>query len=230
MTFKNIIFIVVCSAIIFGSCRKPESEIVGCMDEFSLTYDPRATVDDGSCSYHDLNYKLWTDGLPGVWGTTETTEDMAFNSCKGNVDTVVYQNSTDSSLVMFFGRDTLSGYSVMTLSTINPVDGLEFKGGFMRFEALLPTNSTISTFFVKMSGTVTTNLDNCGTRYLSQGINVSTDVLNDTSFVSVQLPLIDFYKKDYVNIQEIMSIECFETDTASNDTLLMVRNIQWFSN
>ena len=102
--------------------------------------------------------------------------------------------------------------------------------GYMSFEALLPSTSTMSTFFVRMSGTVSTNLGVCGTRYLSQGINISTDILNDSVFVNVQLPLIDFYKKDYVNIQDIMSIECVNTDVASGDTLMLVRNIQWFSN
>ncbi len=230
MKLQSILITGIVGLVAFASCRKPESEIPGCMDTASINYDPRATVDDGSCEYYDLNYALWNEGLPGVWGSNESTEDMHFNSCKGEVDTVVFQNSTDSTLVLYMMRDTLTGDAAFALSTINPVDAVEFKNGYMSFEALLPSASTMTTFQVAMSGTVNYNLGDCGSRFFSQAINVSTDVLNDSSFVTVQLPLVDFFKKDFVDIQDIMSIQCNHADASSGDTLLMVRNLRWLSN
>ena len=230
MKLNHILLFCLAIGLTFMSCRKSESEIQGCMDPASLDYDPRATIDDGSCSYWDLNYVLWQNGEEGVWGPNESTQDMRFLSCKGTVDTTLFNNGTDSTLVLFFERDAVENTASMLLSTINSVDAVEFKNGYLQFEALLPNNSGISTFQVKISGTVQTNSGVCGTRSLSDLINISTDVLNDSTFTTIQLPIVDFQKKDFVDIQDIMSIQATNSDLSANDTLLMVRNIQWFSN
>jgi hypothetical protein len=79
MIFKKLLFMLAFSGMLFMvSCKEEETE--GCMDSGSYTYDPTATVDDGSCSYYyggkefgqidvgsqvDLNneYDIYIDGV-----------------------------------------------------------------------------------------------------------------------------------------------------------------------
>lgn len=39
------------TVVVFDSCKKANSEVKGCMDPTSISYNAKATVDDGSCQY-----------------------------------------------------------------------------------------------------------------------------------------------------------------------------------
>ncbi len=238
------IFALASLLITLGSCKKNEGDIQGCTDPLALNYNPRATIENDTCRYEDKQYTIWNEGDGGTWGDDVYIEKVFAEACQGQVDTISYITSVDTiyldttgmgqdtleynmATVLYLMRDPGTGQAKLNLYVNNQIpNAQEFKYGSVSFDVSLANNSPLTTFDVRMMGSLWTGSNSCQGRLLSDVVNVAATDLTDSTYTNIRIPVAEFANRRFVDIEHLFGVDVINTDPG-NDTLLYITNIQY---
>lgn len=221
MKIKWISLTIVFAGIFLISCDR-EEEIEGCTHHLAENHDPRATVDDGSCTYSDESQLLWKDGVPGGWNGNLTTYGIVPLVCAGT-----FEAQQDSALVSSPGQlytDT-TGRAHVQFRLLNPRTARNYYEGFVRFNVMKPEGSDLDIFEVYVHGKRPQNEVSCGAFNRSQKVQLSALALSSTEEFEVAVPFSDFGDIMLADIRVMFGVEVIN---ASPETeVLQINNIRW---
>lgn len=210
------------SGTFFLACDR-EEEIVGCTNHLAENHDPRATVDDGSCTFSEDAQLIWKDGVPGGWNGNLTTYGFVPEVCVGSMtaDVDTSNGGIAPARLMTDGNGNLN----VQFALINPRTARNYIEGFIHFEILVPEGVDLSTFRIYTHGKVVDNVGSCGEFIRSQNVELSAAALGNENFTTVSVPFRDFSQLMLANIGVAfgLSIEEAEADTE----VLHLNNVRW---
>ncbi|MGD1847147.1 MAG: hypothetical protein ACFB10_17290 [Salibacteraceae bacterium] len=210
-----------CGLLLCASCNREETKF-GCTDPNALNYDPEADQEDGSCTYPDFEQMVWDDGIPGAWDGNSFVHGILIDGCHGTIDTAQAGGKLSIALLQ-----AANGQFGMTASIANRREVERFQGGFLKFDALVPTGSVVTDIDLFIHGTWCPQ-SNCGVICRSDFLTVATATLNDSVFSTITVPLSDFGGASYRDMDIVFG--CTQTVQGGNDTVVFINNIRWTSN
>lgn len=221
MKIKWISLTIALTGLFLFSCDRNE-EIAGCTHHLAENHDPRATSDDGSCTYSDEFQLLWKDGNPGGWNGNVTTYGIVPLVCSG-----AFESEADTSVQTIPGQivTDVSGQAHVQFRLSNPRTARNYYEGYVRFEVLKPEGSNLETFFVYVHGKNPQAVDECGSFNRSQLVELSALALSSTDWIEVAVPFSDF---NDIMLADIRAMFGVEVANASPETeVLQINNIRW---
>lgn len=214
------LFLVAVGMMAIASCTRDE-EIKGCTDHLAENHDPRATVDDGSCTLPLEEQLIWKDGQSGGWNGDIFTYAFVPTVCKGTfqllADTAVSKNPaclyTDS-----------NGELHIQFKLLSPRSGRNYSEGFVRLDLEKPLESDLSMFDIYVHGKIADNEGACGDYVRSQKLQFSAIAL-DTTATTLSVPFRDF---EQVRMDDLSVVMGLRIENAQPDTeVLRINNIRW---
>lgn len=210
----------------FASCNK-ESDRKGCTDPTSANYDPRAIEDDSSCIYNDDEQSIWKDGERGGWNNDLVEAAFRMEVCAGEVnelEEVVDSATVNKTLYLGTGGGT-SHLSYFSL--INERNAQDFREGSFRMDVRVADTDGASPEFVKLfiSGKLWQD-ENCLPFRRSEYVEISTHSFNDSTFTTVNVPILNFSQIMLAHVDVVCGIE-FEGERSTG---MEVNNIRWVAN
>lgn len=210
----------------FASCNK-ETDRKGCTDPTSANYDPRAIEDDSSCIYNDDEQSIWNDGERGGWNNDPVEAAFRMEVCAGEVnelEEVVDSATVNKTLYLGTGGGT-SHLSYFSL--INERNAQDFREGSFRMDVRVADTDGASPEFVKLfiSGKLWQD-ENCLPFRRSEYVEISTHSFNDSTFTTVNVPILNFSQIMLAHVDVVCGIE-FEGERSTG---MEVNNIRWVAN
>lgn len=198
-----------------------EEEIVGCTDHLAENHDPRATVDDGSCTYSSESQTIWKDGVPGGWNGNLTTYGFVPTVCSGD-----FQTGTDTGAAPVPGIliTDASGNLNVQFRLTNPRTARNYIEGFVHFEIAKPEGSDLSTFAIYLHGKAVDNQGACGEYIRTDLLELSAAALSSAT-TTVSVPFRDFNELLLADIAIGFGI-AVENATPDSE-VLHINNIRW---
>jgi len=223
-TFLSFIILGFSFLALLSSCS-PDEEIrtEGCTDPVSTNYDPDADIDDGSCTYISKEQTIWANGTHGNWNDEVFIGTIVIKNCnlKGSVDTAAIDGRT----ALLLTKDPVQGFFGMHAQIANVRDAPEFKTGYLKFEAMLPSTSDVAVFDVFIHGTNCDNL-NCSGTCRSAYVSVETSSFIPGAFNEVVIPLVDFEPASFVSMTNVFGVYG-RSPGGTNDSVLFIDNVRW---
>lgn len=206
----------------FFACDR-EEEISGCTHHLAENHDPRATVDDGSCTYSEDSQLIWKDGVPGGWNGNLTTYGFIPQVCIGSM-TAEVDTSNGGAAPARLMTDS-NGDLEVQFKLVNPRTARNYIEGFIHFQILVPEDVELSTFQIYTHGKMVGHVGSCGEFIRSQPIQLSAAALGSENFTTVSVPFRDFGQLMLADIRVVfgLSIEGAVPDSE----VLHLNNIRW---
>jgi hypothetical protein len=219
---KNIfgLAILVCS-MMFVSCDRDE-EISGCTDHLAENHDPRATVDDGSCTFSADQQIIWKDGVPGGWNGNLVTYGIVPTTCFGTM-TVLSDTSQASQPALIVADE--DGNARVQFELLNPRTARNYIEGFIHFDISKPEASSLTTLKIYTHGKLPDNAPGCGAFNRSEWIELSVLAITSEEFQSVAVPFRDFDDLMLADVHVMFGIVL--EGLAPGEEALSINNIRW---
>jgi len=209
-----------------SSCSEKERE--GCTDPLAENFDNSATSDNGTCTYSDTMINIWSMGEPGQWGDDPAVGAIEILECQGSADTIALNTDTagNSDMALAIVRESVNSSFFISARVINTQNGLPWANGYLIFDAMLPANSTLTSFDLSIHGTQCFEPVNCAsTVCISTPLEISTTALNDSAFTQITIPMTDFERRHLQNTDILFAIK--DSHTGGSDTVLYVKDLFW---
>ena len=219
MTFRSLLFLFSAGLLILAGCDRDE-EIQGCTHHLAENHDPRATVDDGSCTYSEESQLIWKDGQPGGWNGNLTTYGFVPQVCSGDLLAEEDSNGVAPARLYTDASGNLEFHVVLT----NPRTARNYNEGFVRFEVLKPEVSSLTSFRIYTHGKLTQMGSGCNEFNRSQVVELSALSLNDSIPASVAVPFSDF---DQLMLADINVLFGVIAEGQPDTEVLQINNIRW---
>lgn len=212
--------IIVCS-LLNASCDR-EEEISGCTDHLAENHDPRATVDDGTCTFSADQQIIWKDAQPSGWNGNLVTYGIVPKVCFGTM-TVVSDTSQANQPALISADE--NGNARVQFELLNPRTARNYIEGFIRFDISKPEESSLSTLKVYTHGKLPDNVSGCGAFNRSDWVELSVLAVSADEFLSVAVPFRDFddLMLADVNVMFGVVLEGLEP----GEEALSINNIRW---
>lgn len=121
-----------------------------------------------------------------------------------------------------------SGNYELLIKLLNKKSAVDFKNGYLVFQAKLHPDAEISDFGVFIHGNhLNPGGANCDDFYYSDLLKVSSSNLDTSSFKEISIPLLDFSNRHMQEIDVVFGIK--GTNATPNTSLLLINNIKWLS-
>lgn len=240
---------------VFSSCGDEDRK--GCTDPEATNYNVLAKEDDGTCEYLDSSFTIYSNNALGYWGSP-ATGSFSVGACMTNEynifmnpdttiippDTIIDNNVTppDTTYVpadttitgdtyLLVNSDSMGNYALV-IKLLNPRSAIEFKKGYLQFDAMLHPdayNAGFNDFGLMIYG----NQANPGGSYCEQyrhstPLSVFTSVLDTSSFQQITVPLEDFDKRYMQMLDVVFAVK--GGNAPVNTNLLILNNIRWVTN
>lgn len=219
MTLRTLLSLSAAVILITTGCDRDE-EIQGCTHHLAENHDPRATVDDGSCTYSEESQLIWKDGQPGGWNGNLTTYGFIPKACTG--DFLAEEDSNGVAPARLFTDP--AGNLEFHVELTNPRTARNYNEGFIRFEVLKPEDSSLGTFQIYTHGKLTQTNSGCDEFNRSQVVELSALSLNDSIPASVAVPFSDF---DQLMLADINVLFGIIAEGEPDTEVLQINNIRW---
>lgn len=122
-----------------------------------------------------------------------------------------------------------SGNYELLVKLLNKKSALDFKNGYLVFQAKLVDNPSINNFGVFIHGNhLNPGGAYCDDFHYSDLLLVPTSVLNTTSFTEISIPLADFTNRYMQNIDVVFGIK--GSNASPNTSLIIISEVKWLSN
>lgn len=240
----------------FSSCNNDEIR-KGCTDIGATNYDNLAKEDDGSCVYLDSSFIIYSNNKLGFWGnpvtgsfsvkacfTNETTIFLNPDTVITPEDTIIDNNVTPPDTTIVPADTTINGKTYLLVNSdangeyalviklLNKRSALEFKNGYLVFDAKLHPdafNTNFNNFGLMINGNqLNLGADFCSEYRHSAPLEVFTSTLDTNSFKQVILPLLDFKQRQMQVIDLVFAIK--GANAPANKNLLIINNVKWVTN
>ncbi len=210
----------------FVSCTKDPDQ-KGCTDQYAANYDARALADDGSCVYNQDVQRIWTNGVRGGWNSDLQEGAYRFQVCSGEssvLTEIVDSVTTTHSLYVGTGGGT-SHLSYFTL--INERNAQNFNQGSLRMDVRVADTDDGAPEFANIfiSGKLP-QTGECNPYRRSEHVEISTHSFNDSTFTTVNIPILHFSQIMMAHVEVAFGIE-FEGERSTG---LEIDNIRWVAN
>lgn len=121
-----------------------------------------------------------------------------------------------------------SGNYELVVKLLNKKSALDYKNGYLVFQAKLDENANINNFGVFIHG----NHLNAGGAYCddfhySDLMQLPASLLNTSSFTEITIPLADFTNRHMQNIDVVFGIKGSNADP--NTSLIIINEVKWYS-
>jgi hypothetical protein len=245
--YKYVAVILVASLTVY-SCSK-EEEREGCTDPEAINFNTLAQVDDGTCEYLDSSFTIWSNGETGYWGDP-TTGAFIVRSCFTDTntiflnpdttitppDTIITTNPPDTTIIpadttitgdtYLLVKSDASGNYELIIQLLNKKSAVDFKNGYLVFDAQLHPDAQIPNFDVFIHGNhLNTGGPNCPTFLQSDPIVLPATALDTSSFTEITLPLIDFSNRHMQSIDLVFGVKGL--NAMPNTNLMLIREVKW---
>lgn len=219
------------------------------MDPTALNYSILAEVDDGSCEYLDSSFTIWENGNPGFWEDPITGAFVVKNCLTSTStiflnpdttfiapDTIITTNPPDTSITpadtiitgdtyLLINSDTSGKYELI-IQLLNKRNALDFKDGYLIFNAKLHPDAAINNFDVVIHGNhLSSGGINCATYLRSDPVVLSSTSLDTNSFKEISIPLNSFTNRYMKEIDLVFGIR--GTNATPNTNLIMISSVKW---
>jgi len=252
--FFTLIFFIFILA--FSSCSNDEIR-KGCTDIGATNYDNLAKEDDGSCVYLDSSFTIYSNNKLGFWGNP-VTGSFSVNACFTNEttifldpdtvitpeDTIIDNNVTPPDTTIVPADTTINGKTYLLVNSdangeyalviklLNKRSALEFKNGYLIFDAKLHPDAFdtgFNNFGLMINGNhLNLGADFCSEYRHSNPLEVFTSALDTNSFKQVIVPLLDFQQRQMQVIDLVFAIK--GANAPANKNLLIINNVKWVTN
>jgi len=208
-------------ALSFLSCERNE-EIEGCTNHLAENHNPRATVDDGSCTFSEETQLIWKDSVPGGWNGNVTTYGFVPTVCTGDM---LAESDTSSTGIPASLYTDSNGNMNVQFRLVNPRTARNYIEGFVHFDVLVPEDSNISMFGIYIHGKEVETDGNCGEYIRSDKLELSALALSSETFTTVSVPFRDFNQLLLADIGVAFGIAV--TGATPDTEILRINNIRW---
>lgn len=242
--------------LVFSSCNNDEIR-KGCTDIGATNYDNLAKEDDGSCVYLDSLVTIFANNKLGFWEnpltgsfesracfTNETTIFLNPDTVITPEDTIIDNNVTPPDTTIVPADTTINGKTYLLVNSdangdyalviklLNKRSALEFKNGYLVFDAKLHPdafNTNFNNFGLMINGNqLNLGADFCSEYRHSAPLEVFTSTLDTNSFKQVIFPLLDFKQRQMQVIDLVFAIK--GANAPANKNLLIINNVKWVTN
>ncbi len=207
--------------LLFWSCDRNE-EISGCTNHLAENHDPRATVDDGSCTFSAETQTIWKDGVAGGWNGNLTTYGFVPYVCIG--DMIAEADTSEGGNTPAFLVTDGNGDLDVQFRLINPRTASNYIEGSVHVDIQKPEGSELGVFEVYLHGKIVDNVGNCGEFIRTQKLQFSGMAL-DTTTTTLTIPFRDFSQLYLGDIGVVFGLSV--SGSAPNSELMTINNIRW---
>ncbi len=207
-------------AITIASCTRNE-EITGCTDHLAENHNPRATVDDGSCTYPPDEQVIWKDGVAGGWNGDIFSYGIVPELCYGML---VFDADTSAQTHLTRLITDVNGDLQLQFKLINPVSASNYIEGNLRIDLALPEGVSLPLVDIYIHGKIADSDGVCPGYVRSDFVQVSTQALGQTPH-ALSIPLRDFEQMRLGDIEVMVGIEI--KNAQPNSEVLWINNVRW---
>ena len=215
------LFLPLFAFLVLISCDR-EEEIIGCTDHLAENHDPRATVDDGSCTFSDDSQLVWRDGQPGGWNGNLTTYGIVPEVCKGSIEVLTDTSFTEQPMRIFADA---GGEVHLHFRLLNPRTARNYNTGYVHFDVLKPEGSGVQTLEIYTHGKRPQQSSECGAFNRSHVVEISTLTLPIDEWHTVSIPFLDFTDLMLADIRIMFGVQT--GGHAPESEVLQLNNIRW---
>lgn len=205
---------------LFSACDRNE-EISGCTDHLAENHDPRATVDDGSCTYGAATQTIWKDGEMGGWNRNLTTHGFIPVICKGTMS--VEADTAQTKAPALLTTDS-NGELDLQFKLLNPMTIRHYMEGSVHVDLQKPAGSELNVFEIYLHGKVADSNDNCGDFMRCDKLQFSALAL-DSTITTLSVPFQDFSQFYMGNVAVVFGLSV--NGAAPNSEVMQINNIRW---
>lgn len=121
-----------------------------------------------------------------------------------------------------------SGNYELLIKLLNKKSAVDFKNGYLIFQAKLHPEANINDFGIFIHGNhLNPGGSNCDDFYYSDLLNISSSILDTSSFKEVIIPLTDFSNRHMQEIDVVFGVKGLNAEP--NTSLIYFNNIRWVS-
>lgn len=207
-------------AMLLLACDRND-EISGCTDHLAENHDPRATVDDGSCTYAAETQIIWKDGVMGGWNKNLTTHGFIPVICKGTMS--VETDSTQTEVPALLVTDS-NGELDLQFKLLNPMTIRHYMEGSVHVDLQKPSGSELNIFEIYLHGKVADSNGDCEEFMRCDRLQFSALALDSTT-TTLSVPFTDFSQFYMGNVAVVFGLSV--NGAAPNAEVLQINNIRW---
>lgn len=221
MKFTSTVFSLIFTAALMVACDRNE-EIAGCTDHLSENHDPRATVDDGSCTYSEETQLVWKNGEPGGWNGELFTYGIVPTACRGTM--IVEADTSDQANKPAVLATDANGNVNVQFNLMNSRSAQNYIEGYVHVDIQRADSMVIPNFEIYVHGKVVDSDHNCGEFIRSEKLQFSALALSDTP-TTLSVPFRDFNQLLLGDLNVLFGISL--SGAEPNSEVLKINNIRW---